>query len=226
MLDLDRFKAINDQLGHVAGDRVLRSVAGALSGAVRTGDGVYRYGGEECVVLTKVSGPDEASFAAHRLRAAVAALRIPHPGNPPHDRVTLSVGVATVGQADLASDEEEWFARADAALYRAKASGRNAVEFGASPERAWNGTSERLSGTLTSPPGRVLLQREQLHRCGQALQVMSTPVLELESAPTSQGPRDTRSTRRVLVVCHRWRMGQAGMGRSRRTPSARQWMGR
>ncbi len=128
VLDLDRFKAINDQLGHVAGDRVLRSVAGALADAVRAGDGVYRYGGEEFVVLTKVTGPDEASFAAHRLRAAVAALRIPHPGNPPHDRVTLSVGVATVGQEDLTTDEEEWFARADAALYRAKASGRNAVE--------------------------------------------------------------------------------------------------
>jgi diguanylate cyclase (GGDEF)-like protein len=133
VLDLDRFKAINDQLGHVVGDRVLRSVADALEGAVRTGDGVYRFGGEEFVVLTKVTGPDEASFTAHRLRAAVAALDVPHPGNPPHRRVTVSVGVATIGVEDLTTDDEGWFARADAALYRAKAGGRNTVESALNP---------------------------------------------------------------------------------------------
>ena len=63
----------------------------------------------------------------------MAALEVPHPGNPPHRRVTVSVGVATIGLEDLTTDDEGWFARADAALYRAKANGRNTVESALDP---------------------------------------------------------------------------------------------
>ena len=126
MLDLDRFKAINDDFGHVAGDRVLQSVAAAFIDAVRVEDGVYRYGGEEFAVLMRLTEPNDAILAAQRLRHAIEVLQIPNPGNPPHGRTTVSVGVAVVGQQDLAMDDDAWFARADAPLYRAKAAGRNA----------------------------------------------------------------------------------------------------
>ena len=69
----------------------------------------------------------EALLAAERIRRTIENLDIPHPGNPPHGRVTMSVGVASVGPVDLAADDIEWIARADAALYRAKAAGRGPV---------------------------------------------------------------------------------------------------
>jgi diguanylate cyclase (GGDEF)-like protein len=132
-VDLDRFKAINDSLGHVAGDGVLRAVSTALVRAVRPEDGVYRYGGEEFVVLLRVTNPDEALRAAERIRDAVAALGIHHPGNPPHDLVTISIGVGSIGPDDLSLDDDAWYARADAALYRAKANGRNRCESAVGP---------------------------------------------------------------------------------------------
>jgi diguanylate cyclase (GGDEF)-like protein len=125
LLDLDHFKTINDSVGHVAGDAVLRSVAAAIVGATRGEDGAYRYGGEEFAVVMRVTGPREARAAAERIRRAVEDLRLPHPGNLPHRRVTLSIGVATVGPEDLDDDDDAWFARADGALYLAKAAGRN-----------------------------------------------------------------------------------------------------
>jgi diguanylate cyclase (GGDEF)-like protein len=128
VLDLDRFKAINDERGHVAGDGVLRDVSRALMGALRPDDGAYRYGGEEFVVLLRLTRPGEALLAAERIRRTIENLDIPHPGNPPHGRVTVSVGVASMGPDDLAADDSAWVARADAALYRAKAAGRNRSE--------------------------------------------------------------------------------------------------
>ena len=135
MIDLDRFKAINDSLGHVAGDEVLRDTAACISAAVRQEDGVYRYGGEEFLVLLESTDADGAETAADRIRQDVADLGLPHPGNPPYSLVIVSVGVATVGQADLADDDDAWIGRADAALYRAKELGRNRceMEFSARP---------------------------------------------------------------------------------------------
>jgi diguanylate cyclase (GGDEF)-like protein len=128
VLDLDRFKAINDGSGHVAGDGVLRAVARAFAEALRPEDGVYRYGGEEFVALVRVRRPGDALAAAERMRRVVEDLGLPNPGNPPHDRVTVSVGVAVIGPDDLEVDDDGWFARADAVLYRAKARGRNRCE--------------------------------------------------------------------------------------------------
>lgn len=128
MLDLDRFKAINDQRGHMAGDVVLRSIAGALMGEVRAEDGAFRYGGDEFIVLIQIQEPADALVAAERLRQAVEDLRIPHPDNAPYKWVTVSTGVAAIGREDLVADDDAWFARADAALYRAKANGRNRCE--------------------------------------------------------------------------------------------------
>ncbi len=130
ILDLDRFKAINDERGHLAGDDVLRAASDALRGILRAGDYTYRYGGEEFVALILLTGPAEALEAAERLRKAIEMLQIPNAQNTPHGHLTTSVGVTTIGPGDLAATDATWLARADAALYRAKVNGRNRSESG------------------------------------------------------------------------------------------------
>ena len=127
--DVDNFKAYNDTFGHPAGDRVLRSVADALVASSRTTDAVYRYGGEEIVVLLPEQDVDGGATAAERFRHAVEALALPHPGNPA-GVVTISIGVGAV-DADVGGSLEA----ADAALYRAKAAGRNRVVRAIAPGR-------------------------------------------------------------------------------------------
>jgi diguanylate cyclase (GGDEF)-like protein len=125
-IDLDHFKGVNDHLGHLAGDAVLRRVANAIRTAVRAEDLVFRYGGEEfLVILDSIAGGVEA--AGERLRLAVENLGLAHPGNPPFGLVTISVGGAAFGPADLGQGADEWFARVDSALYGAKGAGRNRV---------------------------------------------------------------------------------------------------
>lgn len=125
-VDLDRFKGVNDALGHLAGDAVLREVAKAIGQTVRADDAVYRHGGEEfLVILGSIAGGVEV--AAERVRAAVEALGLAHPANPPFDLVTVSVGATALMPADLDLTADEWFARVDAALYAAKAAGRNRI---------------------------------------------------------------------------------------------------
>lgn len=131
-IDLDHFKAINDHLGHLAGDAVLREVAQAIRDCVRADDLVFRYGGEEFLVLLgNIAGGVEA--AGERLRLAVEDLGLAHPGNPPFEHVTISVGCAAFGPADLAQTAREWFARVDAAMYEAKGAGRNRVAVAGDP---------------------------------------------------------------------------------------------
>jgi diguanylate cyclase (GGDEF)-like protein len=123
MVDVDRFKAYNDASGHRSGDDVLRAVASALRDTVRTGDTIYRYGGEEFVVLLPEQTLDGAARAGERLRAAVEGLALPHPEGR---SVTVSVGVAGLGDGSCSPDE--LFELADQALYEAKAAGRNQVQ--------------------------------------------------------------------------------------------------
>lgn len=123
MFDVDHFKDYNDSEGHLHGDDVLRHVAAALRDAVRGGDAVYRYGGEEFVVLLPEQTLESAATAADRLRATVEALALPHPRG---GVVTVSAGVAGLG--DGACSPEALFEMADKALYAAKEAGRNRVE--------------------------------------------------------------------------------------------------
>jgi diguanylate cyclase (GGDEF)-like protein len=127
LLDLDRFKRFNDSYGHQAGDACLRAVGDTLVRSLsRAGDFTARYGGEELVVLlADMAGPG-AVAAAEKVRAAIEAVGIPHAGNVPYGVVTASIGVATVTPtADLTPDA--LLLGADAALYDAKAGGRNRI---------------------------------------------------------------------------------------------------
>jgi diguanylate cyclase (GGDEF)-like protein len=119
MLDVDRFKEVNDRFGHGAGDQVLQQVAAALSRSVRADDVPARWGGEEFLVILTNTGIGGARTCAERIRAGVELEEFPVVG-----RVTVSAGVA-----QLESDEsvDSLLARADARLYDAKAGGRNRV---------------------------------------------------------------------------------------------------
>ena len=119
LADLDHFKRVNDTHGHDAGDRVLVAAAHAMTGALRGMDQVYRWGGEEFLILLPETRLAPATSAAERLRAAVEARR-------PLDGVTttISIGLAEVAAAESAQD---LLKRADAALYSAKEAGRNRV---------------------------------------------------------------------------------------------------
>jgi diguanylate cyclase (GGDEF)-like protein len=123
VFDVDNFKGVNDAAGHLFGDQTLRQIAGALQSEIRSGDAVYRYGGEEFLVLLPEQSLETAALAAERLRAAVEQLAIPHPAG---GVVTISAGVA--GLHDPQCRPDEVFELADQALYRAKEGGRNRVE--------------------------------------------------------------------------------------------------
>ncbi|MDX1655050.1 MAG: DUF484 family protein [Candidatus Competibacteraceae bacterium] len=127
-LDLDHFKQVNDRYGHLAGDRVLRTVAQRIRSQLRAGDAFGRYGGEEFAVLLPGTRADEAVVLAERLRRRVAAEPVELEDGR-QVNVTLSVGVAEAGRAPCSPTElgRTLLAAADAALYRAKAGGRNQV---------------------------------------------------------------------------------------------------
>ncbi|MBL7262282.1 diguanylate cyclase [Paractinoplanes lichenicola] len=127
MVDVDFFKKYNDRFGHQAGDECLRKVGAALTGTIRAGtDLACRYGGEEFVILLGDADPGIAATLSERVRAGIRGLRIPHPDGP-GGYVTVSIGVAVAH----GPDDDEVLGRADAALYDAKAAGRDIVRVAA-----------------------------------------------------------------------------------------------
>ena len=124
LLDVDNFKHYNDTFGHLAGDAVLRALAEAIGRAVRAGDGVYRFGGEEFLVLLPDLDQARGQVAVERIRDAVARMAIPHPRNADWGVVTISAGMTVINPATSADD---WLRAADGALYEAKAGGRNTI---------------------------------------------------------------------------------------------------
>jgi diguanylate cyclase (GGDEF)-like protein len=119
LCDLDHFKRVNDQFGHAAGDAVLQDVAYTMRAALRAGDTIYRVGGEEILVMLPGAGHADAMEIAERLRCEVRERR------PVGVPVSLSIGVA-VSEPGIV-DCEDLLSRADAALYAAKAGGRDLV---------------------------------------------------------------------------------------------------
>ncbi len=120
VIDLDRFKRVNDTHGHDIGDHLLRAVAATLVAALGPGDTAVRFGGEEFVVLTAAADTGELMALADRLRRLIAATRAGAPQGSVS--VTASIGGAVVQAGD---DAGELLRRADTALLRAKRSGRN-----------------------------------------------------------------------------------------------------
>jgi two-component system cell cycle response regulator len=123
-VDLDHFKAVNDRLGHAAGDAVLAAVAGRLAGALRDGDLLARVGGEEFAALLPGAGLAEVLDVAERLRLRVAEAPVVVRGGDALP-VTVSIGCAVLVGAD--GEAIALLARADEKLYAAKAAGRNRV---------------------------------------------------------------------------------------------------
>lgn len=148
LLDLDRFKRINDNYGHLFGDEVLRQIAGAISGELRAYDMAGRFGGEEFVMLLPQTRATDAFRIANRVRVHIAQLPIWTSGgeNVP---VTVSIGV---GALDAGSSRElhQLIATADAALYRAKASGRDQVQM-ISTSRGLSAVRSTDTGDLAEP---------------------------------------------------------------------------
>ncbi|WP_447939725.1 diguanylate cyclase [Pseudoxanthomonas mexicana] len=118
VLDLDKFKEVNDLYGHAAGDAAIADLASILRFEMRRNDQVFRFGGEEFVVLVEVDSSADLEAATERLRKAVrGALR------GPGGRITISLGSALLREQE--KTWHDWFSRADAALYRAKSAGRD-----------------------------------------------------------------------------------------------------
>ena len=121
MVDLDHFKAVNDTYGHLVGDRVLRSVAGACRRVIREGDVLVRYGGEEFLVLLPGAGLDDVTQVGERIRRAVAETVV----DDADSRLSVTVSLGATTYRDTADSPDALIAMADRALYRAKDEGRD-----------------------------------------------------------------------------------------------------
>jgi diguanylate cyclase (GGDEF)-like protein len=153
LLDIDRFKAINDTYGHLVGDEVIKEIAHTLNSLLRDYDRAGRFGGEEFSLLLPQTRAVDAFRIAERVRANIAGLSIIAPGATGGERVhvTVSIGVAAL---DSGSKREyaELMAAADAALYRAKAGGRDQVQMISTTRgvSAISGTSRGTDGSVNS----------------------------------------------------------------------------
>jgi two-component system cell cycle response regulator len=134
MIDVDHFKGINDAYGHLAGDSALKEIAQRIESQMRSMDTAARFGGDELAILLPEAGASAAATLAERIRAAVAAEPFPLTQQVQRN-LTVSVGVAVISpgrdQSDFKALADRLLADADAALYRAKALGRNRVQVGA-----------------------------------------------------------------------------------------------
>lgn len=122
VIDIDYFKKINDQCGHKKGDQALISVASAIQTCIRKSDSLFRYGGEEFVVLSNKICPDNAGNLAEKIRSHIESNCFVN-----HDKtrnITVSIGVTLLKEGDT---EHSLFERADQAMYISKHNGRNTV---------------------------------------------------------------------------------------------------
>jgi diguanylate cyclase (GGDEF)-like protein len=155
MLDIDHFKSFNDAHGHAAGDRVLRAVALLCRKSLREIDILGRYGGEEFAALLPETPLPAAWNAAERLRRGVAELAV----ETEHGNLSVTVSVGLAAMTDDCPDLPALLARADAALYAAKAAGRNRVE----PPRPPAPPPGRPARPAASAPYAGKHEEEQTH---------------------------------------------------------------
>jgi diguanylate cyclase (GGDEF)-like protein len=148
LVDIDHFKVVNDSYGHLVGDRVLKTIAQALTSQSRDYDRAGRFGGEEFVLLLAQTGEHDACKIAERLRGYVASLAIPTDDRPdaPTIKVTISIGVTAVARGE-SYELTDLLAASDSAMYAAKQACRNQVAF-APPlrdmglDQAWTSTPD------------------------------------------------------------------------------------
>jgi two-component system, cell cycle response regulator len=126
LLDVDHFKSYNDAYGHQAGDEVLRAVAAQLKAKARSGDALYRYGGEEFLCILPEQSLESGTHAVERMRTGVERLKVPHTESE-RGLLTVSAGLAML-DPDHTRSASAVLKEADEALYRAKQLGRNRVE--------------------------------------------------------------------------------------------------
>jgi diguanylate cyclase (GGDEF)-like protein len=171
LLDIDRFKVINDTHGHLVGDQVLKEIARTLTSQLRDYDLAGRFGGEEFSLLLPQTRYVDAIRIAERIRSSIAALSIIAPGTAGGERVqvTVSIGVAAL---DGGTDRKfsQLMAAADAALYRAKSCGRDQVQMISSTRglSAVSSTSRGINGQARASQARVAQARDAEARDGQA----------------------------------------------------------
>lgn len=122
-VDIDRFKSVNDQYGHIAGDCVIKSVADRMNACIRSSDILFRYGGEEFVIVLSNTGKEGATMLAERIRKAISDKKFNF--NQQSIDITVSQGIGCLGQNDVS---KSLFIKADTALYKAKAEGRDCVK--------------------------------------------------------------------------------------------------
>lgn len=123
MVDMDRFKSINDTFGHGCGDDILKQLTATMTDEIRRSDSVFRYGGEEFVILLSNTSEELAVQIAERLRCTIESLNCESDGKKVP--TTVSIGIASLRNGDTISKLLE---RADQAMYRAKTSGRNQIQ--------------------------------------------------------------------------------------------------
>lgn len=125
IMDIDYFKNYNDKNGHMEGDNLLRSLSSLLSGSLRDKDMLFRFGGEEFVILFPETPRESATMVAERIRQKVEAFEFPYQEKQPNGNLTISIGVAFC--PDDATTKQELLEIADTRLYKAKSGGRNRV---------------------------------------------------------------------------------------------------
>ena len=126
MIDVDHFKDVNDQYGHIVGDEALRHISEIIKSCIRESDMVARYGGEEFVLILPETDPEGAHFIAERVRTEIEASRLLI--NPTTELcITVSLGIACTSPENQIPDIDKLLQEADDAMYRAKTNGRNCV---------------------------------------------------------------------------------------------------
>jgi len=149
LVDIDHFKEINDRIGHELGDRVLRGVVGHILAQLREADRVFRYGGDEFLVVLVETDQPGAALVAERIRASLQASVFSHEDGP--QRVTVSIGVAEARDSKVLD-------QTDGALYQAKRAGRNCVRV--APEPVLEAAPEPFSNQGRTQIVRPPLERE------------------------------------------------------------------
>jgi diguanylate cyclase (GGDEF)-like protein len=207
LLDVDYFKKLNDQHGHLAGDQVLAALGGALRGAIRREDSIARYGGEEFAILLPNTTAEQAAQVAQKVREAAANTIVRH--NQHSIAVTMSGGIAAILPNERV---ENLIQRADAALYAAKGAGRNCAFL-------HDGVQCRLAdGTTTATPGPAAQLVELIHSPDATKPVVSA---ELDEAATDFGsylPQESISSA-LAETCQELRRFLEKRGKAEEAPS-------